>query len=74
MSNVTEHLNDWKDIARASFGAGAITIASGSPLGVISMGAFPASLIALGRLSRGRFDALLLRSKSNSVNEELKSL
>jgi hypothetical protein len=74
MSNMAEHLNDWKNIAGASLGADAITIASASPLGVISMGAFPASLIALGRLSRRRFDALVLRSKSNSGNEELKSL
>ena len=73
MSNVAEHLNDWKNIAGASFGADAITMASASPLGVISMGAFPASLVDLGRLSRWRFDSLVLRSKRNSVNEELRS-
>jgi hypothetical protein len=74
MCKLAEHLNDWKNTARSSFGADAITMASASPLGVISMGAFPASLIALGTLSRWRFDALVLRSKSNSVNKELRSL
>jgi hypothetical protein len=47
-----------------------IVASTACPQGVFSMGAFPSSLIALGRLRRQYFDdALTLRTKRDPMNE-----
>jgi hypothetical protein len=53
----------------------AAILASASPLGINTMGAFPLSLIALGQIRRRQFDeTLTLRPKRTvNANEELES-
>ena len=53
----------------------AAILASTSPLGITAMGAFPLSLIALGRITRRYFDdTLTLRPKKTmSASEEIQS-
>ncbi|HEY5706462.1 MAG TPA: hypothetical protein VIS96_12900 [Terrimicrobiaceae bacterium] len=52
----------------------AAVLASASPLGIITMGTFPLSLIALGRIRRQHFDDTFgLRPKRKPIDEELSS-
>ena len=66
MSEFAEHLNYSNDVEIAAWGLAANTLAAVSPLGIVSMGTFPSSLVALGRISRWHLDeAPRLQQKGN---------
>jgi hypothetical protein len=56
MSELAEHLNYLNDVEIAAWGLAANTLAAVSPLGIVSMGTFPSSLVALGRITRWHLD------------------
>ena len=56
MSEFAEHLNYSNDVEIAAWGLAANTLAAVNPLGIVSMGTFPSSLVALGRISRWHLD------------------
>ncbi len=66
MSEFAEHLNYSNDVEIAAWGLAANTLAAVNPLGIVSMGTFPSSLVALGRVSRWHLDeAPRLQQKGN---------
>jgi hypothetical protein len=66
MSEFAEHLNYSNDVEIAAWGLAANTLAAVNPLGIVSMGTFPSSLVALGRVCRWHLDeAPRLQQKGN---------
>jgi hypothetical protein len=65
MSEFAKHLNYSDDAEIAAWGLAANTLLAVSPLGIVSMGTFPSSLVALGRITRWHAEAPGLQQKGS---------
>jgi hypothetical protein len=65
MFDFAEHLNYSDEAEIAAWGLAANTLVAVSPLGIVSMGTFPSSLVALGRITRWHDEAPGLQQKGN---------